>query len=66
MQMDAEFGYGRYVKVESMAILSTHTTALLHDELAQMGARMVVDYLKQLQSGQSPVATPQPEAGDVC
>ncbi len=63
MQMDAGLDTGDMLAVESMAILPTHTTALLHDELARMGARMVVDYLKQLQSGQSPVATPQPDAG---
>ena len=63
MQMDAGLDTGDMLAVESMAILPTHTTALLHDELARMGARMVVDYLKQLQSGQSPVTTPQPEAG---
>ena len=63
MQMDAGLDTGDMLAVESMAILPTHTTALLHDELARVGARMVVDYLQQLQSGQSPVATPQPEAG---
>ena len=63
MQMDAGLDTGDMLAVESIAILPTHTTALLHDELAHMGARMVVDYLKQLQSGLSPAATPQPEAG---
>ena len=54
MQMDAGLDTGDMLTVESTPILPTHTTALLHDELAHMGARMVVNYLQQLQAGQAP------------
>lgn len=63
MQMDAGLDTGDMLAVESMPILPTHTTALLHDELAQMGARMVVNYLQQLQAGQAPKPVPQPTDG---
>jgi methionyl-tRNA formyltransferase len=54
MQMDAGLDTGDMLTVESTPILPTHTTALLHDELAHMGARMVVNYLQRLQAGQAP------------
>ena len=63
MQMDAGLDTGDMLAVESMPILPTHTTAALHDDLAKMGARMVVNYLQQLQSGHPPTAIPQPETG---
>ena len=63
MQMDAGLDTGDMLAVESMPILPTHTTALLHDELAHMGARMVVNYLQQLQAGHAPKPVPQPTDG---
>lgn len=63
MQMDAGLDTGDMLAVESMTILPTHTTALLHDELAHMGARMVVNYLQQLQAGHAPKPVPQPTDG---
>ncbi|MBS1175079.1 MAG: fmt [Burkholderiaceae bacterium] len=63
MQMDAGLDTGDMLAVETMPILPTHTTALLHDELAQIGARMVVNYLQQLQAGQAPKPVPQPTDG---
>ena len=63
MQMDAGLDTGAMLAVEAIPIAPTQTTALLHDELAQIGARMVVQYLQQLQAGQPPQAIPQPEIG---
>ena len=63
MQMDTGLDTGDMLAVESTPILPTHTTALLHDELAHMGARMVVNYLQQLQAGQAPKPVAQPTEG---
>ena len=63
MQMDAGLDTGDMLTVESTPILPTHTTALLHDELAHMGARMVVNYLQRLKAGQAPKPVPQPTEG---
>ncbi len=63
MQMDAGLDTGDMLAVERLPITEQHTTATLHDELAEMGARMVVDYLRQLRDGAAPQATPQPTEG---
>ena len=63
MQMDAGLDTGDMLTVESLPITPQHTTAVLHDELAAMGARMVVDYLKALQSGTAQTGTTQPSEG---
>ena len=63
MQMDAGLDTGDMLAVESLPITPQHTTALLHDELAAMGARMVVDYLKALQNNTAPSGTAQPIEG---
>ena len=63
MQMDTGLDTGDMLAVESTPILPTHTTALLHDELAHMGARMVVNYLQRLKAGQAPKPVPQPTEG---
>lgn len=63
MQMDAGLDTGDMLAVERLPITEQHTTATLHDELAEMGARMVVDYLRQLRDGTAPQATPQPTEG---
>jgi methionyl-tRNA formyltransferase len=63
MQMDAGLDTGDMLTVESTPILPTHTTALLHDELAHMGARMVVNYLQRLKAGQAPKPVLQPTDG---
>ena len=54
MQMDAGLDTGDMLAVERLPITEQHTTATLHDELAEMGARMVVDYLRQLRDGAAP------------
>jgi methionyl-tRNA formyltransferase len=63
MQMDTGLDTGDMLVVESMPILPTHTTAILHDELAHMGARMVVNYLQRLKAGQAPKPVLQPTDG---
>ena len=63
MQMNEGLDTGDMLVVESMPILPTHTTAILHDELAHMGARMVVNYLQRLKAGQAPKPVPQPTDG---
>ena len=63
MQMDAGLDTGDMLAIERLPITEQHTTATLHDELAEMGARMVVDYLRQLRDGAAPQATPQPTDG---
>lgn len=65
MQMDVGLDTGAMLAVERLPISEQHTTATLHDELAEMGARMVVNYLCQLRDGNAPQATPQPTEG-VC
>ena len=63
MQMDAGLDTGDMLSIEHITITDEHTTATLHDELAEMGARMVVQYLQQLHDGNAPSATPQPAEG---
>ena len=63
MQMDAGLDTGDMLSMERIAITEEHSTATLHDELAEMGARMVVQYLQQLRDGNAPSATPQPAEG---
>lgn len=63
MQMDVGLDTGDMLAIESCAIDATATTASLHDELAAMGARMVVAYLKALEAGQAPTAVKQPLEG---
>lgn len=62
MQMDAGLDTGDMLACQSVAIAPDDTTASLHDRLAALGARMVVQALKQLEHG--PLArTPQPLEG---
>lgn len=63
MQMDAGLDTGDMLAIERLPITEQHTTATLHNELAEMGARMVVEYLHQLRNGTTPQATPQPIDG---
>lgn len=63
MQMDAGLDTGDMLALDRLPIHPEHTTATLHDELAEMGARMVVQYLCQLRDDHAPHATPQPTEG---
>jgi len=62
MQMDEGLDTGDMLLAEATPIAATDTTATLHDRLAAMGARLIVQSLAQLQAG-TLVATRQPEQG---
>ena len=62
MQMDAGLDTGAMLLDERLPILPDDTTASLHDKLAVLGGRLIVDALRRLEQGPLP-ATPQPEAG---
>jgi methionyl-tRNA formyltransferase len=62
MQMDEGLDTGDMLLAEATPIAATDTTAKLHDRLAAMGARLIVQSLAQLQAG-TRVATRQPEQG---
>jgi methionyl-tRNA formyltransferase len=62
MQMDAGLDTGDMLLVERLPIVRDDTTATLHDKLASLGARMIVEAIELAASGRlHPV--PQPAAG---
>jgi methionyl-tRNA formyltransferase len=62
MQMDAGLDTGDMLLLEKLPIASTDTTATLHDKLAALGARLIVEALEMLACGGLP-RTPQPSEG---
>jgi len=62
MQMDAGLDTGDMLAVETVPIEDTDTTGSLHDTLAALGARMMVEVLDQAQAMQL-VPAPQPAEG---
>jgi methionyl-tRNA formyltransferase len=60
MQMDAGLDTGPMLLKESLPIAADDTTATLHDKLAALGARLIVDALGRLDALPP---EPQPEAG---
>ena len=62
MQMDAGLDTGDMLAREAIAIRPDHTAAMLHDELAALGGRMIVQTLDDLACGRVR-ATPQPAEG---
>ncbi|HEV2612127.1 MAG TPA: methionyl-tRNA formyltransferase [Noviherbaspirillum sp.] len=62
MQMEEGLDTGPMLSMESVAIGPEDTTGTLHDKLAGLGGRMIVDALRKLGQGDLP-ATPQPEEG---
>lgn len=62
MQMDAGLDTGDMLLVESLPILAEDTTGSLHDRLAALGGRMVVQALAQAAAG-GLHPTPQPTEG---
>jgi methionyl-tRNA formyltransferase len=64
MQMEEGLDTGPMLQMESLPIAQDDTTGSLHDKLAGLGGRMIVDALRKLEQGGLP-ATPQPAAG-VC
>jgi methionyl-tRNA formyltransferase len=62
MQMDAGLDTGDMLLVEKLPIAANDTTATLHDKLASLGARLIVEALEMLACGGLP-RTPQPTEG---
>ena len=62
MQMDTGLDTGAVFAREATPILPTTTAGELHDTLAGIGARLMVDMLEGLVAGRV-AATPQPETG---
>src|SRR5690554_5079652 len=62
MQMDEGLDTGDMALVRSLPIAARHTSASLHDDLAELGAQTIIAALAQLEAhGLS--ATPQPDEG---
>jgi methionyl-tRNA formyltransferase len=62
MQMEEGLDTGPMLLVERIAIEDSDTTGSLHDKLAALGGRMIVDALHRMAAGDLP-AVPQPEQG---
>jgi methionyl-tRNA formyltransferase len=62
MQMDAGLDTGDMLLVERLAIDSVDTTGSLHDKLARLGGRLIVEALTLAASGELR-PTPQPQDG---
>ena len=62
MQMDAGLDTGAMLLVERLAIAPRDTTATLHDRLALLGGRLIVEALEIAACGGLP-STPQPAEG---
>jgi methionyl-tRNA formyltransferase len=62
MQMDEGLDTGAMLLSETAEIYADDTTGVLHDRLANMGGRLIVDAMRALESGKL-LATPQPEIG---
>jgi len=63
MQMDAGLDTGAMLLKESILLLPDATASWLHDMLAAMGARMIVEALGKLEDEIPLPATPQPAEG---
>jgi methionyl-tRNA formyltransferase len=63
MQMDAGLDTGPMLSEASQPIEPTDTVSTLHDKLAALGARMIVDALTELEEKGTLAATPQPADG---
>jgi methionyl-tRNA formyltransferase len=62
MEMEEGLDTGPMLSMERLPILDTDTTGTLHDKLAAMGGRMIVDALHKMAAG-GLHAEPQPEEG---
>jgi methionyl-tRNA formyltransferase len=62
MQMDAGLDTGPVLMQEKIPILENDTTGTLHDRLAELGAKLIVQALDALEAGVIK-ATPQPADG---
>jgi methionyl-tRNA formyltransferase len=62
MEMEEGLDTGPMLLMERLPILDTDTTGSLHDKLADMGGRMIVEALRKMAAGGLD-AVPQPEEG---
>lgn len=62
MLMDAGLDTGAMLFTRALPITPEHNATRLHDELAQLGARSIVQAIEELQAG-TLVSQPQPEQG---
>lgn len=62
MQMDEGLDTGDMLLTRELPITEAHTGAVLHDELAQLGAEAIVEAIARLERGEL-VPRPQPEHG---
>jgi methionyl-tRNA formyltransferase len=62
MEMEEGLDTGPMLSMERLPILDTDTTGSLHDKLADMGGRMIVEALRKMAAGGLD-AVPQPEEG---
>jgi methionyl-tRNA formyltransferase len=63
MQMDAGLDTGPMIRQEALSIAAGETAGTLHDRLARVGARLVVDVLGTLARKGRVDSVPQPDAG---
>ncbi len=63
MQMDEGLDTGAMLSRDAVPIAADDSTGTLHDKLAALGGRMIVDALRKLAAGETLPATPQPDAG---
>lgn len=63
MQMDAGLDTGDTVLIADLDITPQETSESLHDRLADLGAKLIVDVLQALQDGKNVARTPQPNNG---
>jgi methionyl-tRNA formyltransferase len=59
MQMDAGLDTGDIVLVEELQIAAAETSASLHDRLAELGTKLIVNVLAELGGGKKLIRTPQ-------
>lgn len=62
MQMEEGLDTGPMLSMERLPIADDETTGSLHDKLAELGGRMIVDALHKLEAG-ALTAVPQPDDG---
>lgn len=62
MEMEEGLDTGPMLLMEGLPIEATDTTGTLHDKVAALGARMIVEALHKMAAGEL-VATPQPDVG---
>ena len=63
MQMDVGLDTGDTVLVSDLEIARNETSASLHDRLALLGSKLIVDVLNQLQQGEDLKRAPQEKEG---